>query len=173
MQEISLLFRSKNESALLLLLMVMFACATITTNYRTTQFSLTNDRELSYITSQIAAHINSEKITRIHVIAAEDAAFMGHSTFFADDIANIILTAMQNIPHSKSLTVKNCTGQSIDETSRQSYEMKCIADLPQGVIAVTSNRFGFPVYPSPNMLIIDMNYEDIKTSSMHLGPHAD
>ncbi len=126
--------------------------------FNTTKNVLNSNMELMFVRSVIASHAG-KPISRIHVVlpVENNLGYNGFpslddnlnrkTTEFSADIADYLRLAIMNVADIKRATFFPC----------EVNQWVCTKVCPPDQILITKSANGSPIYPSPNMVLIDMN----------------
>jgi hypothetical protein len=169
--KISSLFKFKREKMLISMLVILPLVGAIQTNYIMTKSALSSNMELNFISANIAGKLlKDNKLSRVHVIVADDNTkgfiglppsediFMINSTVFAGDMRFIINSALLQFVDRNSFTIRDCAYERPESNNPKQEVIDCIKSAPQGSVVVSESKSGEDIFPSPNMVIIDMNH---------------
>jgi hypothetical protein len=127
-------------------------------NYIATKNAWNYNMELMFIRSQLAPYMGRD-IKRIHVIAPVDNKigydglqtsgdnFNNKTTHFSADTPDLLRVGMVDLPGRPTASFFSC----------EAPQPICVKVTPPGQILITKSEPGQPIYPSENMILINMN----------------
>lgn len=128
-------------------------------NFLTIQNSLNSKLEIYFLKTSLAKRID-DPISRIHIIRPKENSlgFNGYESItdefnrktsdYWQDMTELVRVALLQLKPPESFDVWRC----------DSKQKECVDRAPKNQILITQSSFGESIYPSKNMVLIDMNH---------------